>query len=399
MRTLLALALLLPGPAMAAPGPDFAFNLFREARKASGDKNVFISPLSVRAAVGMAFAGAAAGTREAMAGTLGVDPKTSTPDFLKAESAVLRRIAAADPKVKLRIANSLWLKRGFTFHKSYVGPVSAAFDAAVNVREFNRAALDELNGWVKEKTEGRIPKILDEFRPLDTAVLLNAIYFKGSWAKRFDAKLTAPRDFLAAGGRTVRHPFMNQDGKYDYYDEPGLQVLRLPYGGGRLSMSVLLPGRGSSLGALEKKLDAKRWAELRGKLGKRKGRVALPKFKLEYALGLNGPLSGMGMGVAFDPNKADFTSMAPAAEPADRLHISRVLHKAFVEVNEEGTEAAAATAVVMATKSISMDEEPPFVFVADRPFVYLIEEAQTGAVLFLGALNEPSHSPPPGGGE
>lgn len=388
MKTLLLLVLGAAVPAGAAGGrtpEDFAFDLYRNVAAANAGKNVFVSPSSARWALGMAYAGAAGETGAEMGAALGLGP---LEEAMRAESARTAALLSADPKVKLKIANSVWLKKGFPFRKEYVSDVRSAYKAEVFERDFTQADANEANAWVSKQTEGRIPSIISKFGPLDRGVLLNAVYFKGNWSAPFDKAATRTEDFHAAGGRTVKSRLMSKAGKYDYLEGKDFQAVRLPYGSRRLGMIILLPGKGLELARFEARLGASFWREVRSGLRERGGRVRLPSFKLEFTAPLIAPLKAMGIASAFDPGSADFTRMARAPRPIDRLYITSVLQKTFVEVNEEGTEAAAATAVTMGVRGAARTE-PPFDFRADRPFLYAIEDSQTGEILFLGALQEP----------
>lgn len=392
MKRFVTLAVLIAGlqaaTVFAQKSPDdFAFDLFKRVAEANPDKNVFLSPSSARWALGMAYAGSAGETREAMARTLGA---FSPAENLKFESERIASLMSADPKVKLRVANSVWLKRGFPFKKDFISSVSAAYRAEIFERGFGPADVVEANAWVKSKTEGKIPSILDKFEPRDRALLINAVYFKGNWADQFQKERTTPEDFHSASGKTVKRSLMDRFGGYPYFEGNGFQAVRLPYGSGRLGMIVLLPARGRALKSLvAATANPASWRAVRESLQRKSGRVRLPRFKLEFGASLVGSLTGLGMGIAFDPWRADFTGMADAPRPEDRLYISRVLQKTFVEVNEEGTEAAAATVVGMGSRcSVSLPVQP-FEFIADRPFLYAIEDSATGELLFLGALYDP----------
>lgn len=358
------------------------------AGSAADGKSVLLSPFSVRQAVGVAYLGSRGATREAIARTLQAGPVEA---FATSEKAARGELLAADSSVKLAIANGLFLKKGFPFRPAFVAAARDSFDAEVFERDFGPESLSELNGWVRRKTEGRIPAILDAFQPTDRGVLLNAVYFKGSWTTRFAKQDTEPADFHPASGAPFKHPFMSRRGRFAYAEAPGWQAVRLPYGKSRrLGMILVLPARESSLAEWRKGLSAPAWRSLRGALADREGVVKVPRFKFEATVSLKEPLVSLGMSVAFDRARADFRDMAEAPAEADRLHISRVAHRAFIEVNEEGTEAAAATAVVMATKGAEMSEEPPpFRFTADRPFFFAIEDERTGTLLFLGEQRRP----------
>jgi serpin B len=233
---------------------------------------------------------------------------------------------------------------------------------------------------VSGKTDGKITKMVESFHPSTLLVLLNAIYFKGEWASKFDEEATKEQPFTRLGGDVHPHPMMRQSGTFAYYEDTQLQAVRLPYGGGRLGMYVFLPAKSSSLAGFLGNLDAATWARYVSQLSSKQGEIVLPRFKLEYETELNDALCALGMAVAFDA-AADFSEMI--SPPA---YISLVKHKAYVEVNEAGTEAAAATMVVM-VRSISQ----PFRMVVDRPFFFAIcdDHFEPGAVLFMGVVADP----------
>jgi serpin B len=369
---------------------DFAFNLFKKVAAANPEKNIFLSPSSARWALGMAYAGSAGTTKKAIGSTLRAFPPAEN---LKAESERITSLMSADPQVVLRVANSIWMKRGFPFKKKFVSSVSAAYRAEVFERDFGPSDVTEVNAWVKNKTEGKIPTILDRFASAERAVLINAVYFKGTWRNPFNKERTTPEDFHLAAGNVVKRPLMDRTGDYPYFAGSGFQALRLPFGGGRLGMIVLLPARDRTLKSLiATTAEAAAWRTIQDGLTPAPVHVRLPLFKTEYRTFLRQPLSELGMGVAFDPKKADFTLMADAPSLADRLYISNVLQKTFVEVNEAGAEAAAATATTMTAGAMLARRPippPPFEFLADRPFIYAIEDRETGEILFLGSLYDP----------
>jgi serpin B len=243
-----------------------------------------------------------------------------------------------------------------------------------------------INSWVEKETRNKIRDLLKPgtLQPDNRLVLTNAIYFKGNWAEQFDAKRTLPNDFHLQDGKSVKVPMMNANLDVRFFQTPEMKMVELPYQGKAISMLCIMPTKKDGLPELQKKLTAETMNEWTQKLNPHVDlRVSLPKFKIESQFGLAGVLSDLGMKSAFNPNTADFSGMTRE----ERLFISAVIHKAFVEVNEEGTEAAAATAVLMAPEGIRL--APPE-FVADRPFVFVIRENKNGAILFVGRLNQPN---------
>ncbi|MFO7639653.1 MAG: serpin family protein [bacterium] len=374
----------VPAERLVEAGNRFGIRLFTELREEAPEANLFISPPSIALALAMAWNGAQGETREAMAAALelaGLDPAGVS----RANADLLEALRTGDEEVTLEIANSLWVRRGIPLGKEFVRVNAEHYEARLAELDFGSPeAVETINRWVSDRTRGRIPDIISRLNPDDVLVLLNAVYFKGAWTEAFEPGLTSEREFTSAAGATQRGPMMAKNGEFQYREADGFQAVRLPYGGGDIAMYVLLPG--DDLAGLAGRLEPgeiERWAvEMRTM----KGELVLPRFKLEYAQKLNEVLKRVGMEVAFDPARADFSGMVePGANLA--LFISEVMHKSFVEVNEEGTEAAAATSVTVTLTAMPVQEER-FRMVCDRPFIYLIRDDRTGALLFLGALNE-----------
>jgi serpin B len=363
-------------------GSAFALSLYLAVVGQSGGKNVLISPYSVRQAVGMAYVGAHGQTRDDIGHALAAE---SVPGFVAEEKKTRQSLSSADPKVRLDIANSFWLNKNVRYRASFIAAARSGFAADAFQREFNPATLKELNSWVANATSGRIPGILDHFDPNDVAVLIDAVYFKGAWQHRFDKASTRPREFHPLNGPSFQHPMMTHTDSYDYYENAKVQAVRMPYGSGRLAMIAVLPSKDSNLADFHAHLDSAAWSGLRSGMRGRRGEVTFPRFRFDQSMELKSSLSALGMGIAFDQARADFQDMVESHIP---IHISKVLQKTFIAVDEEGTEAAAATAVVMHGKGM-MHAELPFRFVADRPFFFAIEDSQTGALLFVGSLQDP----------
>jgi serine protease inhibitor len=365
---------------------EFGLNLFRELFAAKPGDNIFISPTSIALALGMTWNGALGETKQEMADVLGLSDMT-IDDVSLGGSALLAALQSADPKVLLEVANSLWVRQGFVLAKLFTDRNRQFFSAEVTNLDFaDRKSVDRINGWVAKKTHDKIKSIISELSPEEVLILINAVYFKGTWTKEFDKKLTMERDFHMTRDALKKHPMMSRSDDFRYYEGEGMQMARLPYGDGRLGMLVFLPKEGSGIADFVAGFSAEnvgRWVD---SLRYKEGEVVLPRFKLEYDKSLSTVLKQMGMARAFSP-QADFGGMLakPGTLP---FYISDVLHKTFVEVNEEGTEAAAVTAVKMMATAMPGEVEK-FVMVCNRPFVYAIHDEKTGSVLFIGALLEP----------
>lgn len=391
MKRLLPLALLIVAamppqdPSIAADNNGFALDLYAQLRAKDG--NLFFSPYSVSTALAMTYAGARGATAEEMRKVLHF--RLEDAKLHEAFAAQIRELNG-DAKGRgyaLSVANALWGQQDYRFKEEFTALLEKNYGAGMNLVDFAGAteeARRTINAWVEKKTQDKIkellkPGILTSYTRL---VLTNAIYFKGDWAAKFDKKATAKAPFSLSDGKAVDVDMMYQRATFGYADDGKVQALSLPYKGKELSMLILLPRDTAGLKAMEEGLTAKTLGEWVARLREHEVCVWLPGFKMTCEFALNKVLSDMGMPSAFDPDAADFSGMS--TQPG-RLFISAVVHKAFVEVNEEGTEAAAATAVVM-----SADSEPmEFQFRADRPFVFAIRHEKTGAILFMGRVANP----------
>lgn len=375
------------GAKIAQGSADFGFRLFRDLAGDNPGDNLFVSPLSVTMALGMTYNGAAGGTKEAFEKTLGVE--NALPVEINGAYRDLRTtLIGADPKVEVNIANGLWADRNFEFKRDFLARNTEFYGArAQSIEMSNPEAAKAINDWVKEATESKIPQLFDKLAEDAKAVLVNAIYFKGLWAEPFKKESTRDRAFTGFDGKEKSIPMMTRsDQDIDYLKAERFAAVRLPYGSGRVSMTIILPNKGVGIGSLIKDFSAKNWAAWSGQFKPKEGSVTIPKWRVESSFELKDILKEMGLGVAFDPQKADFSAMANVK--AGDLFISRVIHKTFVEVDETGTEAAAATGVEMKTTS-AMPTQEVFEFVADRPFIYAITDKATGSVMFIGVFGKP----------
>jgi serine protease inhibitor len=365
---------------VVAGSNQFSFDFFRAVNARQREENVFISPLSASMALGMALNGAAGVTWEEMRSALRLDAASQQEvnEGFRDLIALLRQL---DPQTELGIANSIWYRQGFPFHASFLNESAGYFDAEVSGLNFDDvpASLATINSWVNSATRSRIPTILDAIRNDDVMFLINAIYFKGRWEKRFDPANTSPGAFNPWSGPAVQLPFMRQASTLRYAAASGYQALDLRYGNSAFSMTVLLPTAGRDVNQLIESLDQSAWTVLLDSFGEREVDLALPRFRMEWESGLIEVLQELGMIHAFVPDGADFTRMSPAGS---ELYINLVKQKSFLEVNEEGTEAAAATIVGVGVTSAPVR----IPFVVDRPFVLVIRERFSGTILFMGKI-------------
>lgn len=363
----------------------FAFDLYRDLARAEG--NLFFSPYSISTALAMTYAGARGNTEKEMAATLRftLDQEELHPAFATLEARV---DASQKEGISLSVANALWPQKDYPFRQEYLALAKKHYGVLVQPVDYRGAresARLTINKWVEDQTREKIRDLVQpgDLSDLTRLVLVNAIYFKGIWADQFKAENTKEMPFHVTATRTIQAPMMSRQLECRYVSLPELDVLELPYAGGGLAMIVLLPKEIDGLRKLESELAADNLGKWLGALSEREVLVFLPKFKTTNRFSLNDTLSSMGMIDAFSETRADFSGMD--GRPG-WLYIGAVIHQAFVEVNEEGTEAAAATAVVMRTQSIAA---PPPTFRADHPFVFLIQEKQTGGILLAGRVSDP----------
>ena len=359
----------------------FTFDLLAQANRAN--ENLFLSPLSASMALGMTLNGAAGETWNQMRGVLGFGDLTQEEINASYES-LLDLLVGLDPAVETAIGNSVWTRQGFPVHADFLDSVRETFDAEVAELDFaNPAASARINEWVKAATNGRIEDIVPAVIPVNVVMyLINAIYFKGSWTFPFDPSDTRDEPFHLDDGSTRTVPLMTLREELPYQENDRFQAVDLPYGGRAFSMTVLLPRQGVNVDALAASLDAAEWEDIAGGFNDTDVLLFLPRFRLPYERTLNDDLAALGMVDAFD-GRADFTRLSPVGG----LFISEVKQKSWVDVNEEGTEAAAATVVTIA-------ESSGLVVRADRPFLFFIRERLSGTILFAGKLA----SPPPDSG-
>lgn len=364
---------------------NFGFQLFQELVPQDFGKNIFISPISIAQALTMTYNGAEKETKTAMAKTLNIEG-LSLKEINENNQVLISRLKNADPKVTLNIANSLWAKLGVKFKSDFLKRNKNYFNAQITALNFaDPKATKIINDWVKKKTNNKIPQIVDKIDPVYTMLyLINAVYFKSNWSMKFDKKQTQDRPFTLIDGTKKQIPMMYQKGNYRYLKTDKFQAIRLPYGKGDISMYIFLPDTNFQLSELLKNLNLKNWQEWISQFYPMDGTIILPRFQLEYEKSLNSALKNLKMEIAFTAGKADFSGMAQM--PLD-LYINEVKHKTFVEVNEEGTEAAAATAVEIRTTSIREPQE--FMMIVDRPFFCAICDNKTGSILFMGAITDP----------
>jgi serine protease inhibitor len=354
---------------------DFSWSLFHQLNTAQSGVNVFTSPLSASMALGMTMNGAAGSTYDQMRSALALGTVTDA-DINAGYGSLITLLRGLDPSVDFRIANSIWYLAGYPVNQSFVDVSKSAFDAQVTGLAFDNAALDKINAWVSSATNARIPTIIDMFDPQQVMLLVNAIYFKGSWRDRFDPALTANASFHGVGGDAPMK-LMHRNASMSYYDGATFDAVDLPYGNSAFTMTVVLPRAGTSVETVAASLQSGSWSSLTSGLHTNFVDLYLPRFTLTWERKLNPDLQALGMRDAF--GAADFTRMSPRGK---ELSISTVLQKTYVDVNEEGTEAAAVTGVGVVAVSAPIPVEVR----VDRPFIFVIRERLSGTVIFMGKI-------------
>ena len=362
---------------VATANTRFGFKLLSDVQSRELGTNIFISPLSISIALTMTYNGAVGETQLAMAEVLEIEGLDR--DSVNRSNAALREsLENRGSEVQLSIANSIWGRQGVEFNPDFLNRNREFFGAEITALDFGAPEAPEtINGWVDTNTMGKVKKIVQRIDPRTLIMLINAIYFKGSWQEEFDKSRTRDGIFRLSDGSEKQVPMMTREGAYPYFRGETFEAASLPYGDGNVNMYIFLPDRGTNLDEFLGVLNSENWSNWLPQFreGTDDSMMILPRFKLEYEVQLNDTLKALGMDIAFGGG-ADFSGMGPS------LFISEVRHKAFVEVNEEGTEAAAVTVVV------GVESEPPS-FIVDRPFFFAIYDDKTKSMLFMGIVVEP----------
>jgi serine protease inhibitor len=351
----------------------FAFTLFRRLNETQRDANVFVSPLSVSFALGMTLNGANGTTLDEMRSTLGFGA-AELGEINDGYRNLMSLEGGLDATTTFQIANSVWYRETLPVHQSFVDTVKRVFDAEVRASDFGAGTVKQMNDWVSANTNGKIPKIIDTIPDDLVMCLINAIYFKGTWREQFDPARTRDMPFNAAGGAQVVKTMHRAKSTIKLGVTPAATVGELIYGNGAFVMTIVIP---QDVNALAATLDTTAWSSILGQLHETKADVYLPKLRLEYERQMADDLKALGMNVPFVRDGADFTRMSPLGR---QLYIQFVKHKTFVDVNEEGTEAAAVTNVGIGLTSLAPELR------VDRPFIFAIRERFSGTILFIGKI-------------
>ncbi len=376
------------GPLVSAQ-LDFGFRLYGTlAKKTSSTQNLFISPLSIALALAMTYNGARSSTQEALRRALGVGTMSAST-LNTTSSALVSHLRTLDTDIDLSIADSLWLRQGVAVQADFAQALQRYYGAQATSLDFRSpAAPGTINAWVSKHTHGLIPTIVKNIPPETILYMINALYFKGPWADPFEVGATNPGPFTLANGKTRTLPMMSKTASLRHYKGAAYEAISLPYGAGKMAMYIVLPSTSSGLSGFQRGLSAGTWATVVSSLQEAPGTIVLPRFSVDYSASLNAALTGMGMGVAFDPLHADLSGMVHLAS-GERAYISDVEHKTVLKVDEQGTLAAAVTSVGVGATAMPISR---FTMTVNRPFFCAIRDETTGALLFMGAIADPQQN-------
>ena len=376
-------------PEIAAANNRFALDFYRQI--SNHDGSIFFSPLSVYTAFSMLYEGAVGETAGQMQRGFGFEPNDNLRHNVTA--ALMTSLNQQDQHATLTLANSLWFANWFKPYDSYIDVINGTYMADIDSVDFSETNREKtvklINGWAANKTHGKIPTILQptDVRDETSSVLLNAIYFKGSWETQFKPERTAKGNFWT-GTQNVTVDYMHMKNRFGYSEYDEVQVLRMPYKGDRLSMAIILPSDKGGLDQLMNSVTAEQIATwLEGMRGNVEVTIQIPKFEIKTNYELNQPLVSMGVKDIFDATASDLSGMVKL-KPDQKLWADKAIQSAYVKVNEEGTEAAAVTAILISIRESI--PPPPLLFIADHPFLFLIQDNESGTILFMGRMSDPS---------
>ena len=381
-KKLQPIALTVDQKALVESNNQFAFTLFNKAGNLETKENLCVSPFSVSMALSMTLNGANGSTKTGMINTLGFGSQTTSTinDFNKLLSEQLQSI---DDQVTFNIANSIWYRNTFSVIPAFISTNQNYYKAEVSSLDFSSpSAVKAINDWVSAKTNNAIPTIIDRIQSDNVMYLINALYFKGSWRNKFDASKTTDQNFFKEDQTVVQCKMMTQDITFPCSGNETFSAVELPYGQGNFVMTILLPRDGKTTADVLATFNANMWQTVTDELRPVSLKMSMPRFKMSYETSLNGILSSMGMADAFNSSVANFTGI----NAGGGLFISDVKHKTMVDVNEEGTVAAAVTSVSMTLTAIHV----PAVITVNKPFIFVISEKSTGAILFTGRIMDPT---------
>jgi serine protease inhibitor len=364
---------------------EFGIDLYKKLLSyQEDDSNIILSPFSAALALAMTYNGADSTTKTAMEECLKKEGFT-TEEINRIYKNLMNGLESVDKNVTLNIANSIWYRDNFYVEEEFINTNKSFYDAEVRDLDFDDpSAKDIINNWVEEKTNDKIKDIIQQISPLTVMFLINAIYFNGIWTYEFDEESTENSDFILSDASIIQVPTMHLEENLMYYENDLFSSVELFYGAGNYSMIILLPNHDKSTDDIVNQLTKETWDDWSNSFEEQEVLVGLPKFKFEFEDSLNNPLTDMGMGVAFNPDEANFSKINPDQD----IFISMVKQKAYIDVNEKGTEAAAATVVQMELTAIPDKKY----FIVNRPFMFVIKEKDTNAIIFIGRVMKPEYN-------
>ena len=363
---------------------EFGLELFQQIRDESTEENIMISPLSISVAFAMAYNGADGNTKTEMEKAMklnGLTPEQINNSY----KMLINALQSLDKDVVFELANAIYYADGFQVKTDFLNINKNIYNAEVEKLDFAApAAVETINNWVADKTHDKITKIIEKLNPLDRMVLLNAVYFNGIWKNKFAEEGTHNLPFTKTDGSTIEVAMMNKEEKLDYTTNSLFSAIKMPYGEGQYNMIVMLPANGKNSQDVINSLSSENWKNWESALKVTDNVVVtMPRFKYEFKTELEKVLTKMGMAKAFQPGIADFSKIS-----AEELYISSALHKSYIDVNENGTEAAAVTSITFSNTSAG-NEPPKTYFTVNKPFVFAITEKDTEAILFIGEVQHP----------
>jgi serpin B len=371
--------------ALISSDNSFALDLFKEVYESEESENYMISPLSVAIALGMTYNGTDGETKTAFEEALRLNG-LDRHEINRIHGELIRHLMKVDPKVTMEIANSIWVNHFYTLLQAFADTNRYYYDAEINSLDFaNPGSVDVINNWVSDKTHEKITEVLDQIPGGTVMYLINALYFYGTWKYEFDEKDNLPLNFRFEDGSKRQVQAMQMESDLAYNENEKFRMAELPYGNDKYSMMIMVPNEGYGIADIKDAMSFENWMDWMQDLQSTSMKIQLPKFKFEYKTLLNQVLSDMGLGVAFGGG-AEFPLMV---EESQDLYISRVIHKTFVDVNEKGTEAAAVTVVeIRETSAI----DTPMLFTVDKPFLFVIREKTSNAIVFMGKVGNPEYN-------
>ena len=366
----------------ASSNNSFGIALFQRVAAAESGANIIVSPLSASMALGMTLNGAAGSTYDAMRDVLGFSGSDEAA-INDAYRGLIAQLHARGKTTEFHLANSIWYRSGFEVRQPFLDAAASKFAARVSSLDFSSPdAAKTISQWAEDQTGGRIKNLVDEVNPVDMMFLINAVYFKAPWDEPFETRATSSRSFKRANGSAVDVPMMSNTGQYRALENSEVQAVEMLYEDTTFSMVLVAPAGAGSLAQMTSSLTPAKWSAWMSTLKPVRIDLEMPKFRFEYDVTMNDALKAQGMGVAFDPSNANFDRIP--MQTVDDLHISKVRQKAFIDVHERGTEAAAATSVTVSVTSL-----PPTIRF-DRPFLFAIRERSSGTILFVGRVGDPT---------